>query len=133
VKEAVATGLDAALALEDREKVDEILAIVRSEPIGRRAMFYRAHAARVEARSPGRTYEEIERLFTSAIGGFREIGSPFRMAVALLEYGEWLDSRGGAADAAPHVAEARSIFEGLGAQPWFQRADRVPEGTSVRS
>ena len=133
VKEAVATGLDAALALEDQEKVDEILAIVRSEPIGRRAMFYRAHAGRVEARSPGRTYEEIERLFTSAIGGFREIGSPFRMAVALLEYGEWLDSRGGAADAAPHVAEARSIFEGLGAQPWLQRADRVPEGTSVRS
>ena len=133
VKEAVATGLDAALALEDHEKVDEILAMLRSEPIGRRAMFYRAHAARVEARSPGRTYEEIEQLFTSAIGGFREIGSPFRMAVALLEYGEWLDSRGGAADAAPHITEARSIFEGLGAQPWLQRADRVPEGTSVRS
>jgi len=132
VKEAVATGLDAALALDDHDKVDEILGIVRSEPIGRRAMFYRAHAARVEARSPGRTDEEIERLFTSAIGGFREIGSPFRMAVALLEYGEWLDGRGGGTDAAPHVAEARSIFEGVGARPWLERADRVPEGTSVQ-
>jgi hypothetical protein len=54
------------------------------------------------------------------------------MAVALLEYGEWLDGRGGGTDAAPHVAEARSIFEGVGARPWLERADRVPEGTSVQ-
>jgi class 3 adenylate cyclase/tetratricopeptide (TPR) repeat protein len=133
VKEALATGLEAALALEDQDKVDEILGLVRSDPIARRTLFYQAHVSRIEARSPDRTEDEAERLFKASIGSFREIEYPFRMAVALLEYSEWLDPRGRGSDAAPLVAEARSIFERLRARPWLDRADRVAQGSRVGS
>ena len=85
----------------------------------------------IEARSPDTDDEEAERLFRSSIRSFREIAFPFWLAVALLEYGEWLESRGRGPDVAPLVLEARSIFEGLGAQPWLDRADRVSQGSSV--
>jgi class 3 adenylate cyclase/tetratricopeptide (TPR) repeat protein len=133
VKEAIATALDAALRLDDRDKMGEILTLVRSDPIGRRSPFYRAHAARSEARSPDRADEDAERLIGSSIGAFREIGYPFWMAIALLEYGEWLDGRGRGIDAAPVAAEARSIFEGLQARPWIERADRVTQPSAVTS
>jgi hypothetical protein len=133
VKESISMALEAALELADRAKVDEILAFVRSDAVGRRMRFYQAHAARIEARSPDRTDDEAERLFEESIGAFRQIQMPFRTAVGLLEYGEWLDERARAADAAPLVAEGRSIFEGLGAQPWVERADRVMQAVPATS
>ncbi|MGH2679022.1 MAG: adenylate/guanylate cyclase domain-containing protein [Actinomycetota bacterium] len=133
VKEAIATGLEAAVAIGDQDKVEDILEIVRSDAVGRRTLFYRAHAARTEARSPDRTDEDAERLFGASIDAFREIGYPFRVAVALLEYGEWLDARGRGSDAVPIAAEARSIFEGLGARPWLDRAELVARGSAVTS
>jgi predicted ATPase/class 3 adenylate cyclase len=132
-KESVVAGLEAALTLEDPDKVEEILEIVRSDPLGRRAPYFQAHASRIEARSPERAEDDAERLFKSSIGSFREIGFPFWMAVTLLEYGEWLDSRGRGGDAAPHVEEARSIFEGLSARPWLERAERVSRSAPVTS
>lgn len=131
VKEGVVTGLEAALALGDQTRVHEILTTVRTDPIGRRTTYFRAHGARIEARSSDKDDEEAERLFRSSIRSFREIAFPFWLAVALLEYGEWLESRGRGPDVAPLVLEARSIFEGLGAQPWLDRADRVSQGSSV--
>jgi hypothetical protein len=133
VKESIALGLEAALRLDDQGKVEEILGIVRTDAVGRRTRFYQAHAARIEARSPDRAEDEAERLFEESIEGFRRIQTPFRIAVVLLEYGEWLAGRGRGADAAPHVAEARSIFEGLRAAPWLDRAGRVSQGSSVTS
>ena len=133
VKEAVVTGLDAALALDEQEKVGEILEMVRSDPLGRRSLYLQAQASRIEARSADDTEQDAEQLLKSSIGAFREIGFPFWMGVALLEYGEWLDRKGLRPDAAPIVAEARSIFEGLGARPWIDRADRVASGSALRS
>ena len=132
VKEAVVTGLEAASALEDPDKVDDILGIVRADPLGRRTSYFQAHAARIEARALDLVDDEAERLFKSSTASFRDIGFPFWMAVALLEYGEWLDRRGRGPDAAPLVAEARSIFERLEARPWLERVERVgePEGAS---
>lgn len=130
VKESAVAGLEAALAFGDRDTVNEILEIVRADPIGR-APFYRAHASRIEARAPDRSEDEAERLFTSSIGAFREIGFPFWMAVTLLEHGERLDARGRGSDAGPLVAEARSIFERLGARPWLDRADRVVQASQA--
>ena len=131
VKEGVVAGLEAALALGDQVKAEEILTTVRTDPIGRRTSFFLAHGARIEARFATTDDEDAERLFRSAVRTFREIGFPFWLAVALLEYGEWLEARGRAPDVAPIELEARSIFEGLGAQPWLDRADRVSQGSSV--
>jgi hypothetical protein len=133
VKESIALGLEAALRFDDRDKVEEILEIVRTDAFCRRTRYYQAHAARIEARSPDRPEDEAERLFAQSIEGFRRIQTPFRIAVVLLEYGEWLDRRGRGADASPVVAEARSIFEGLGARPWLGRADHVARGSSLTS
>ena len=105
--------------------------MVRSDPLARRLLFYQAHVERFEARSPERGEDEVERLLKSSIGAFREIGFPFWMGVALLEYGEWLDDRGRAPDAAPILLEARSIFDGLEARPWVERAARVSRTMSV--
>jgi predicted ATPase/class 3 adenylate cyclase len=133
VKESFVTALEAALALEDPGRIDEILDKVRSDPLGRRTPFLQAHASRIEARSPDRPDEEAERLFTSSIDRFRGIGFPFWMAVALLEYGEWLGARGRGPDAAPILLEAQSVFEGLQAQPWLDRAERVNTASPVPS
>ena len=39
-----------------------------------------------------------------------------------LEHGEWLGEQGRADEAEPLLAEAREIFERLGATPWLERA-----------
>ena len=127
VKEAVVAGLEAAIALEDQDKVEEILGIVRADPLGRRTSYFQAHVSRIEARELDLADDEAEPLFKSSIGSFREVGFPFWMAVALLEYGEWLELRGRGPDAAPLLAEARSIFERLEARPWLERLERVGE------
>ncbi len=133
VKEGVITGLEAALALGDQAKFDEILAMVRTDPNGRRMRYFQAHGARFEARSADPADDGAEQLYRSAIASFRGIGFPFWLAVTLLEYSEWLEIRGRGPDAAPIVLEARSIFEGLGARPWVDRAGRVGEASTVTS
>ena len=133
VKESIALGLEAALRLDDRDKVEEILEIIRTNAVCRRTRYYLAHAARIEASSPDRPEDEAERLFAESIEAFRRIQTPFPIAVVLLEFGEWLDRRGRGDDAPALVAEARSIFDGLGARPWIERADRVAQDSSVTS
>ena len=50
---------------------------------------------------------------------------PFYLAVSELEHAEWLAEQGRAEEAEPLLAEAREIFERLGATPWLERADRA--------
>jgi predicted ATPase/class 3 adenylate cyclase len=133
VKEGVVTGLEAALALGDSAKIDEILTTVRTDPIGRRMRFFLGHGARIKARGTDPADDGAEPLFRSAIATFREIGFPFWLAVALLEYGEWLGSRDRGPDVAPVALEARSIFEGLRARPWVDRAGRVGHASAITS
>ena len=56
---------------------------------------------------------------------FRELGSPFWLAVTLLEHGEWLVQEGRGAQAGPMLDEASDIFERLRARPWLERAEKV--------
>ena len=62
-----------------------------------------------------------EDLFKGAVGLFRELATPFYMAVTQVEYAEWLVGHGGAEIAEPLLAEAREIFERLEAGPWLER------------
>jgi class 3 adenylate cyclase/tetratricopeptide (TPR) repeat protein len=135
VKESVVVGLEAALELQDLETFTEILEIVRSDPFGPRTLFFQAHSLRLEARafSDRREPNEVERGFKGAIGSFREIAFPFWMAVTLLEYGEWLAAQGGPSDAELPLAEARDVFEQLGARPWLERVGRVAEEIPTRA
>jgi hypothetical protein len=58
---------------------------------------------------------------------------PFDLAVALLERAEWLSGEARADEAGPLLAEAREIFERLGAKPWLARLGRLAQASAAQS
>jgi ATP/maltotriose-dependent transcriptional regulator MalT len=69
--------------------------------------------------------EGADRATSRAIAGFRDLGTPFFLAVTLLEHAERLVEQGRAPEAEPVLSEAAEIFARLGAAPWLERARRV--------
>ena len=113
VKQGFVWTAEAALALGDRDRVDELLRAVEEQPPGLRPPFLEAHAHRFRARMSGNP-EGLK----AAAGGFREYDIPFWLAVTLLEHGELTGD-------ASLLTEAREIFESLGATPWLERLAAV--------
>jgi tetratricopeptide (TPR) repeat protein len=130
VKESFVVAVDAALALDDVSRAEELLAVVDSLPPGGSPQFLQAHSYRFHARLAVRAgnVEEADRLYRRGVGLFRELGFPFYLAVTLLEQGEWLAAQGRRDEAEPLLAEAREIFERLAAKPWLNRLLAVQSG-----
>ncbi len=130
IKVAFLEALEAALALEERERVEQLLEQIETLPPGRLAPSLRAHAVRFRARmaAADRDDAQAEVGFAAAASTFREFGLPFWLAVTLLEHGEWLAGQDRAAEAEPLLAEAREIFERLEARPWLERLDSAKPG-----
>ena len=118
---------EAALGLGELERVEALLAPVAALPPVLRTQSVRAHEARLLARRAIAlgTAEGVEENSTTAAALFREVGTPFALAVALLEHGEWLGTRERAAEARPLLEEADEIFARLRAVPWLERLDAV--------
>jgi tetratricopeptide (TPR) repeat protein len=114
-------ALEAALALGERERAEELLATIEGTPAGLRPPFLDATAHRFRARLAG-DVPGADARFTAAAAGMRKLELPFHLAVCLLEHGEWLVARGRAGDAEPLLAEAREAFDRLDAGPWLERA-----------
>ena len=96
-------------------------------PAGDSTPFQRAQRDRFGARLAairGET-DRVEPGFKSAVGLFREIGTPFWLGETLLEHGEWLSAQGRADEANPLFDEAREIFERLEARPRLERLEKV--------
>jgi class 3 adenylate cyclase/tetratricopeptide (TPR) repeat protein len=125
VKVAFPQALEAALALAERERAEQLLAAIEALPPGRLAPSLRAHAARFRARLAALDGEQgkAERGFATAASIFREYGMPFYLAVTLTEHSEWLAGEDRAEEAEPLLAEARATFERLGATPWLGRIE----------
>jgi predicted ATPase/class 3 adenylate cyclase len=125
VKIAFPQALEAALALGERGRAEQLLARIEALPAGRLAPSLRAHATRFRARLAAEDGEtrKAERGFAGATATFREYGMPFWLAVTLTEHGEWLVSEGRASDAEPMLAEARETFTRLEAKPWLDRVE----------
>jgi tetratricopeptide (TPR) repeat protein len=126
VEASVASGTDLRAA-------DAALDEVAARPPGERSQSLDAHEARLRAlveRARGET-EHVDARLRRAAAGFREVGMPFRLAVTLLEHGEWLTASGRSAEAEPLVREARDIFERLGARPWLERAESLQAREAV--
>jgi predicted ATPase/class 3 adenylate cyclase len=121
VKHGLVEGVEAALALGDREKAEELLGTIEDLPPGKRPPFLDAHAQRFRARLAS-TAEAADQAFSAAAARFRDLELPFWLAVTLLEHAELLDGQGRPAEAEPLLAEAREIFERLEAGPWLERA-----------
>jgi hypothetical protein len=87
---------------------------------------YRAQAARFQARLAASTGGGDAGLqFGAAVGIFRELDTPFALAIALFEFAQWHLADGRTAEAAPLLEEAREIFGRLRATPWLERIQRV--------
>jgi hypothetical protein len=76
-------------------------------------------------------HEVVESEFGAAEAGFRELGTPFDLAVALTEHAEWVTAQGRQDKAGPLRAEAREVFERLQARPWLQRLGPLAGEESV--
>ncbi len=130
VKLAVVEAIEAALALSERTKAEELVASIEAVPPGLRSPYLGAQALRFRARLAGSDDAALEN-YEAAAKRFRELGVVFWLAVTELEHGEWLVSQSRADDAEPLVSEAREIFERLEARPWLERtgalAGKLPE------
>ena len=116
-------ALEAAFALRDEPKIDELLAIVEELPPGQLTPSLRAVGARFSGRraalrgDPGTASAG----FLAASGIFEEIETPFECAVVRLEHAEWLLAEGDMDGARPLLEKARETFERLRAAPWLER------------
>ena len=117
-------AIEAALALGERARALELVAMIDAVPPGLRPPYLTAQADRFRALLAGAD-ESAASGFQAAAAAFREIGVVFWLAVTLLEHGEWLAARGRAAEAAPLLDEAREVFERLAATPWLDRLERA--------
>jgi class 3 adenylate cyclase/tetratricopeptide (TPR) repeat protein len=115
-KQGFVEAIEAAFTLGEAAKIEELLTSIETVPPGSRPPYLDAQARRFRARlaGDGAGYE-------AAAEQFRQLGIPFWVAVTLLEHAEWLAPQGRAAEAEPHLAEAREIFERLEARPWLDR------------
>jgi class 3 adenylate cyclase/tetratricopeptide (TPR) repeat protein len=134
-KRALVLALEAAVGLGDAEKAESLLRVVGQALPGEVTPWLGAQASRFRARVGALRGDDAgpDEQFRAAEGQFRDLGTPFELGVTLLEHAEWLAAHGRDTDAAPRLAEATAIFEGLGARPWLERANavRAPAGEGV--
>ena len=135
MKASFVEALEAALALGDLGKADELLASVESLQPGALTPSLRAHRARFRARLDATLGREdgVDGNFRSAAAIFREFSFAFYLAVTQLEHAEWLAGMGRHSEAEPLLAEARETFELLGARPWLERAALVAPGPAAEA
>jgi class 3 adenylate cyclase/tetratricopeptide (TPR) repeat protein len=124
VKHGLVHAIEAALEIGDREKADPLLSTIESLPPGLRPPFLDAQAGRLRARL-ATDVDAAEQGYSAAEARFRELGLPFWLALTLLEHGELLSDQGRTHDADLLLAEARELFDRLGAAPWSARVDAV--------
>jgi class 3 adenylate cyclase/predicted ATPase len=127
VTESRVVAIHAAIALNDLDGAEAMIANSGVDRPGQRRHFQLAHAMRARAAIETARGETagVEDARKGAIGLFREIDYPFWTAITQYEHAAWLREQGRTADAEPFVADARVIFTGLGAQPWLDRLDAL--------
>jgi class 3 adenylate cyclase len=117
LKHGVLDALEAALELGDTERGNELFAFVDGIPPGVRPPYLDVQVQRLRARETGDA-----RGLATAAARFRSLGIPFWLGVTLLEQAQALGMHG---EADRVRAEAREIFERLGATPWLARCDAL--------
>ncbi len=129
VRDGLVQAFEAAMALGDVEKAEEMLGVVERLKPGELTPFLRGQGARFAARVGAVRGEPdgVEPGFLAAAAAFREAGLRFWLGVTLLEHGEWLLAQGRAADAAPLMSEAEEIFDALRAAPFLERVRHAVE------
>jgi hypothetical protein len=125
MKIGLVEAVEAALAVPDLDKAEQLLSIPESLDPGELTSFLQANAARLGARldaARGRQ-ERVDERFRAAAALFREFGVVFHLAVTQLEHGEWLAGQGRGDEADPLLTEAHQTLERLEAHPWLERVE----------
>ena len=110
VKLCYVEALESAFALGDGAKVEALLDEIEALRPGARPPLLEAHAQRFRSRLSG-----DEAGYRAAAALFREHELVLDLGCTMLEHGEATGSE-------TLLAEAREIFERLGATPWLERA-----------
>jgi len=125
--------VETAFAAGDLQSVHEQLDVVgtRLTPVVAPTVHalihrFRARLAALEGRD-----DDVLPSALAAIDTFQQRQMPFWLAVTRLELAEWLMQQGKRSDAEAILAEARTGFGELGANPWIQRADAASAGEST--
>jgi tetratricopeptide (TPR) repeat protein len=124
-EEAYEMGIEAANTLGEEAAIIELEAFVAELPPARATPLLRAGRARLRAELAHRASDEAaaERREHEAISLLRSVGARPQLAQALLE-------RSRRHDDAEALAEARAIYEDLGATRWLARIDE-PSGIAA--
>ena len=121
---------EASLALGDLEETSRLIEWIDQFPVGHLAHVQTAERSRLWAKlAAARSDPEAGAAFDEAIAELRGCGSPYHLALGLLDYAEWL--RGTHPDQAVALAaEAGVIAERLRCQPVLDRMAAVtPDAT----
>jgi len=68
--------------------------------------------------------------FALALANARNLAQAYFLAPVLVDYGRWLVRKGQAEEAAPLLAEARDLFQEMGATAWLERVAHIEAGSS---
>jgi len=127
VQVAIVEAVEASLALGDVSGAEALITDVDSWPQREITSQLRAETTRMSARiaAVGGDHLAAEVAFASAIGQLRKIGDPYLLAEAIAELAECLLAQDRLSEAQPPLADARRIFDRLGATPWVERIERL--------
>jgi class 3 adenylate cyclase/predicted ATPase len=118
---------DATLALDLSDELSQLLVWIDERPPGQVPAVLRAERLRLLGRSQARRREPAARAtFDAAVQAFREVGSPYHLAVGLLDSAEHRAAVDGVEAAALEITEAQAIAVRLGAGPLIERASVLP-------
>ncbi len=121
-KLGIVDGIEAALAVGKVTRAEAFLETIEKLAPGEASPFLRAQGFRLRARLPAEDdHSTTDERLSAASAIFRDLGTPFWLAVTLLEHGESLATHEQTEEAAPLLAEAREIFERLEARPFLER------------
>jgi hypothetical protein len=110
------------LALGDHDEVDRLLDWLEAHPPGHIPVVLRAERLRVRARLlSSRVDPAADDAFAAATKALRDLGSPYHLAVGLVDHAQHREAVG-EAGGAELLAEAVQIAQRLRAQPLLQRA-----------
>jgi hypothetical protein len=127
IKTAWVEACEAALALPDLDKADQLLAIPQTLDPGQLTPLLHAHSLRLRARLDAArdTHQQVDERFRAATALYREFDLTFHQAVSQLEHADWLTNQNRADEAEPLLTEAHQTFEQLQATPWLERTARA--------
>jgi hypothetical protein len=113
---------DAALAVGDLAEANRLCTWLDEHPLGHIPPVLRAERLRIRARlAAAHGDSDVGVAFDAATQAFRNLGSPYHLAVYLLDQADYLSATGNPPTAEQLAAEAEEIAHGLGARPLLER------------